>query len=88
MTERLGKLWDASHAEEADRRLVEYERAKAGRVSIPAGEKNGRAKLTVADVAAIRSEIGKKTIADIARGYGVNRRTIEKIRDGEIWKTA
>ena len=88
MREWLGKLWEASHAEEAEPRYVEYERAKAGRVSVPAGEKNGRAKLTVADVAAIRSDFGKKTIAQIARDHQVHRRTIEKIRDNEIWKTA
>ena len=60
MREWLGKLWEASNAEEAEPRFVDYERAKAGRVSIPAGEKNGRAKLTAADVAAIRSELGKR----------------------------
>ena len=88
MKEWLGKFWQASFEEEESPRVVVYERGKAGPKTPMAGERNGRSRLTMEAVAIIRLELGKRPIADIARDNNVHRRTIEKIRDGEIWKIA
>lgn len=47
------------------------------------GERSATAKLTSQDVIAIRQTQG--TISDIARSYGMDRKTIRQIRRREIW---
>ncbi|OHV81608.1 hypothetical protein LCM4573_21220 [Rhizobium sp. LCM 4573] len=49
------------------------------------GEHNGRAKLTAADVRAIRELRGKATQEDIADRFNVSRRTIGDIYNGRRW---
>lgn len=51
------------------------------------GERNGRAKLSAADVADIRVLLGNGTpVVAIAARYGVNSTTIGKIKRGQNWK--
>jgi hypothetical protein len=88
MKEWLGRFWEASLVPEEEPLIVEYGRKKPGPAVAPAGEANGRSKLTLEAVISIRAEIGNQTVAALARQHKVNRRTIEKIRDNEIWKTA
>jgi len=52
------------------------------------GEKNGKAKLTAADIVVIRAAkaTGKRGWkADLARRLGVHRSTITRIENGERW---
>lgn len=53
------------------------------KLSHPSGERNGRAKLTAADAAAIRSST--KLGVELAADYGVSHQAISKIRRGERW---
>jgi hypothetical protein len=47
------------------------------------GSKNGRAKISAEDAAAIRgSSLSERALA---RRYGISNRTIGRIRHGEIW---
>ena len=62
------------------RDMVEKGRARGG--SLP-GESNGQAKLTEADVLAIRAD--KRTQQAIADEYGVSRRAIGYIKNRKTW---
>ncbi len=88
MKEWLGRFWEASFEEEDSPRVVTYIKGKPGPAVPLAGERNGRSRLTADEVRTIRAELATRTVAEISRTYGVHRRTIEKIRDGEIWKSA
>lgn len=52
----------------------------------PVGESRSDAKLTEADVLAIRSTVGKVTVRDWARRLGVDPATVRGARDGMTWK--
>lgn len=52
--------------------------------AVARGEQNGRAKLTEADVSAIRAST--ETHREIAAQFGVDRSTISDIRRREIWR--
>ena len=70
----------ATHKEnEADKRL---------HGTLPAGERNGMAKLTARDVAEIRARYasGQETYASLAAAYGVRFQAIGKIIKGQRWK--
>lgn len=56
---------------------------------VPCGEANGSAKLTAADVAAIRSAYAAGGVSQpqLARRFGVNHSTIGRIVRGELWAT-
>jgi len=84
----LGKLWHASFEEEAEQRIVEYASARSGPIRPAARESNGRSKLSVADVQAIKRDLGTTTVSQFARDYKVDRKTIADIRDGVTWRTA
>ncbi|MFN4017640.1 MAG: helix-turn-helix domain-containing protein [Reyranella sp.] len=47
------------------------------------GEAHGRAKLTNAEVRAIRSDGG--TVYGIAKRFGISRRQVRRILDGDHW---
>lgn len=49
------------------------------------GLRNGRAKLTLDQVAAIRAATGHRIISRLSREFGVGRTQIKRIRDGEAW---
>ncbi len=59
---------------------------KTGRVA-PSGSNHGRAKLDETQVAAIRTELSRKTNVALAAEYGVHPTTIARIRKGEGWRT-
>jgi hypothetical protein len=52
------------------------------------GERNGRSKLTAADVLAIRELYGSyvNSTGQLAKGFGVDKATIRAIVRGETWK--
>lgn len=51
------------------------------------GEVNGRSKLTEENVKEIKADINKgKLKTDIAKKFGITRRTVKFIEDGKIWK--
>jgi hypothetical protein len=52
------------------------------------GVRNGRAKLTPAQVAEIRALKGAERHIDVARRYGVSKATIHYIQSGKHWKDA
>lgn len=54
------------------------------------GERNGRAKLTAADVAAIRARYatGTETLRSLAAEFGIHNGTIGRIVKGERWRTS
>lgn len=65
------------------------DRDNKGRSGIVFGQKNGMAKLTAAQVLGIREYLRLgKSLADIARLYGVRWQTIQAIKDGVTWKHA
>lgn len=84
----LGSLWDASLIEEEEPRIVEYTAPKLGTKTPLAGAANGRSKLTWEQVNQIRAQVEESTVAQIARDFGIDRKTVRDIRDGKIWKTA
>jgi hypothetical protein len=49
------------------------------------GERNHSAKLSKADVIAIKAMLGKVSQSEIAEKFGVNQSTIGRISTGEIW---
>jgi DNA-binding transcriptional regulator YiaG len=49
-------------------------------------QKHGRAKLTSADVNAIREALGTTSHASIARTFGVSRGRVSDIASGKTWK--
>jgi hypothetical protein len=53
-----------------------------------AGERNGRAKLSAADVIRIRESFraGDTTVAELAREFGIGWSQTKRIIDGEVWK--
>jgi hypothetical protein len=53
---------------------------------VASGERHGRAKLTEADVLAIRAEGGKVTQQTLANQYGVDRATISYIQARKTWR--
>lgn len=55
-----------------------------GRRTRPTGEINGNAKLTEADVIAIRSS-GKR-VSDLAKEYDLSRTTIWAVRNSKVWR--
>lgn len=75
-------LFIATHAENmADMR------AKGRRKGVTNGARNGRARLTEAQVTEIRQRLARGEYANhIARDYGVGHNTIYRIRSGETWK--
>ncbi len=56
---------------------------RGGRKGIGCGADNGRAKLTIAQVIAIRAD--RRTLPPIAREYGVSSAQIQRIRAGKQW---
>ena len=68
-------------AKDNTRDCIKKGRARRG---FPKGEINGRAKLTVENVIAIRKATDSGPV--LARAYGVNRQTIGRIRRGIDWK--
>lgn len=53
-----------------------------------AGEKNGSAKLTVAEVKAIRAAYAEdRRVVDLAREFGVSQAAISSIVNGKSWVT-
>lgn len=60
-----------------------FDRGRARRAQ---GVDVSTAKLNPDSVQEIRSLIGTTTISDLARAYGVDRKTIRKVRDGMTWK--
>ena len=58
-------------------------RLRGGRKGAAAGEKNGRAKLTLEQVAAIRADT--RGPADIARDYGISGTHVQRIKSCESW---
>jgi len=57
-----------------------------GRQHDGAGERNGRAKLTGADVKAIRARLtGGESHGAIARDFGVTRAAVSDIKTGKRW---
>jgi DNA invertase Pin-like site-specific DNA recombinase len=50
------------------------------------GEKHGRAKLTAGQVREIRSAGG--TVYGLAKRFGISRRQIRRILDGDQWRAA
>jgi hypothetical protein len=62
--------------------------ARKGRASRLQGEMNPRAKLTVSDVAAIRSNAASSTPTRLSAAYGVSRTTISHILSGRLWGAA
>ena len=61
-------------------------RDRQRRVRQARGERNGRAKLTAAQVREIRGRGG--SCRQLAAEFGVDRTTIRDIRNGEIWRHA
>lgn len=61
-------------------------KGRASKPPILKGEKHGRARLTLADVAAIRELSSTDTIADIARRFSVGESTIRHIKRGNTWR--
>lgn len=59
---------------------------KRGRARRAQGEDVATAKLTVDKVKDIRYRVATETVSSLAREYGVDRKTIRKIRDGQTWK--
>lgn len=55
--------------------------------TLVAGERHPRAKLTSAEVMAIRAASGSVNMAALGRQYGVSRDNIRQIRKGQIWRT-
>ncbi len=52
-----------------------------------AGERKWAAKLTGADVAAIRARLAAgESVPALAREYGVHHSGVYRIRDGKLWK--
>lgn len=49
------------------------------------GERNGMAKVTVADIAAIRAQWPGRRQVDLAAEYGLNQSTISAIVRGRLW---
>jgi hypothetical protein len=63
------------------------DRESKGRGKQPKGAKNGRSKLTEADVLEIRRLLAAgETLSTLAANFGVDRSTISKIRRGDTWK--
>jgi hypothetical protein len=59
-----------------------------GRHRAPAGERHVHAKLTAAAARAIRLDAGRTTISELARRFGVSRRAIRFVLNGETWKAS
>jgi len=53
--------------------------------TISAGERNGHAKLTEADVIYVRNMRGKKKVTDLANEFGVCTTTISQMQFGSTW---
>ncbi|RYE67377.1 MAG: HNH endonuclease [Oxalobacteraceae bacterium] len=65
---------------------VENARDRAERGQAASGERSGRAKLSVIQVAAIKEALAAgSSCASLGREYGVHRQTIHKIKNGENW---
>lgn len=60
------------------------DRERRGRRQAPRGESHYRARLTEADVIAIRSDARSSLI--VGPEYGVNQSTINRVRNRETWK--
>ena len=72
-------LCDICHSQKTKENKDGYnKRAKGENVTI--------AKLTKEKVFEIRKLIGQKTLTEISKIYGVNRKSISNIRDGITWK--
>lgn len=56
------------------------------RLRSASGERNGRAKLSRADVDEIRELLGQYTPSEVADMFGVSRSSIYRIRSGEGWR--
>lgn len=54
----------------------------------PVGSRNGRAKLTLAQVREIKAAKGTRINGELGRKYGVHKDTIGLIRRGRIWRDA
>jgi len=63
-----------------------HDRTVKGRTAHPKGEKNGRAKLTEAEILAIRNDPRKQYV--IAREYGVTKSTVSAIILRKRWNHA
>lgn len=72
---RLDHLIDGTHLQNMEDRQERGNTAK--------GEKNGQAKLTEADVIAIRSD--RRSLIKLANHYGVARSLVQRIRQGKAW---
>lgn len=78
-------LWQGTAADNAADMVAKNRQA--------AGERHGRAKLTENDVREIRAALatqrtrGPNTVMQIARRYGVCRKTVRSIVDGRLWKS-
>lgn len=72
-------LWLGTHAENM------RDKANKGRVNDQHGELNPNARLTAADIAAIRSS--DRTHQDLATEYGVSRPHVTRIKSGHAWST-
>ena len=59
---------------------------KKGRGGVAIGSKNGSAKLKESDVIEIRKKLKNRTGVDIAREYGVGKKTISDVKTGKTWK--
>lgn len=62
-----------------------FDRGRARRAQ---GEAVNTAKLKASDIPVIRDRFSQgDTVSAVARDYGVDRRTVRKIRDGQTWRT-
>ena len=77
-----------SHLEEGTRKKNMQDAVKRGLMNTPKGENAGKAKLTWAQVEAIRTEYaqGNITYRELAEKYGVNNSNIGCIVRGVYWK--
>lgn len=78
------KCINKRHLRWATAKENEFDKVAAGKSA--RGERNGHAKLTREDVAAIR--MATESQRKIAARYGVHQVTISKIKTGETWKHA
>ncbi|QKE56343.1 endonuclease [Bacillus phage YungSlug] len=76
-SKRLSELHKGKEISEEQRKLISDKNA---------GEGNGRALLTTVEVLEILSELKKgKSLTELAERFGVKRRVIRRIKNGETW---
>lgn len=62
------------------------DRDRKGRLGPRAGEDNGRAKLSAADVLSIRASAGRVSVLELAQRFNVSRTNVAAIIRGRIWR--